>query len=551
MKRIIKLAAIAALAAAACTKAPDDQNYEPDGTLKRQGEVTLLASMENFSTKAVMPSSGYGIWKSGDEIAVRLDDGSFVNFALSGTGDTIRAFFKGEIPQGRTLGACAIYPASAINPANDGLVSANIPSEISDATFQGIMVASIGDSWEICFRHTLSCVSLTLSNFPPVGASIHLSEEGRSLSGDFVFEPSEVALVGITAPVGEGTLDYRLPKSSSKLNLNFFLPVAEYRNLSVEIFDKDGRSISCQPVLQAAFIAERASMKSLEKTLEDVEIVSDFITLNGVSWCKGNLQRNSSAVLEGWQAGWELAPEQWFSYNYELKANGSYSYDPAAATQMRFDLDEGHCNHFNFGGIEDPYTNATGSFAAPSGDFSISGKLFTDRECRNQTTDFGAAKYGDLAFWASCGQYRLPTLEEIESLKECDIQYGHILAPDGMKVWGLLFTEPADPQSPQFNSIDSEISSEQLENGLFLPCAGRRADSSVTVISFRTQGCYWTGGAVDKSFVASQSWASKAEGAEYEYSDILEFTQSGRSYGHVKGYAYDRRAGFCIRPVLN
>ena len=209
------------------------------------------------------------------------------------------------------------------------------------------------------------------------------------------------------------------------------------------------------------------------------------------------------------------------------------------------------CNHFNFGGIEDLYINATGSFAAPSGDFSISGKLFTDRECRNQTTDFGAAKYGDLAFWASCGQYRLPTLEEIESLKECDIQYGHILAPDGMKVWGLLFTEPADPQSPQFNSIDSEISSEQLENGLFLPCAGRRADSSVTVISFRTQGCYWTGGAVDKSFVASQSWASKAEGAEYEYSDILEFTQSGRSYGHVKGYAYDRRAGFCIRPVLN
>ena len=61
MKRIIKLAAIAALAAAACTKAPDDQNYEPDGTLKRQGEVTLLASMENFSTKAVMPSSGYGL----------------------------------------------------------------------------------------------------------------------------------------------------------------------------------------------------------------------------------------------------------------------------------------------------------------------------------------------------------------------------------------------------------------------------------------------------------------------------------------------------------
>lgn len=551
MKRIIKLAAIAALAAAACTKAPDDQNYEPDGTLKRQGEVTLLASMENFSTKAVMPSSGYGIWKSGDEIAVRLDDGSFVNFAISGTGDTVRAFFKGEVPQGRMLGDCAIYPASAVKGVTDDKVQVNIPSELSSESFQGVMVAEIKDSWEILFRQTLSCVSLTLNNFPPAAGSFALREEGRSLSGDFQFNPLEASLSGITAPTGEGKVECKLSKAASRMNVNLFLPVAEYRNLSVEIFDKDGRAISLQPVLQSSFIAERASVKLLERTLEDVEIVSDFITLRGVSWCKGNLQRNVSAAAEGWQAGWELAPNQWFSYNYDLRENGNYSYDPAAATQMRFDLDEEHCNHFNFGGIKEPFTNSTESFAAPSGDFSISGKLFTDRACTNVTEDFGSACYGDLAFWASKGQYRLPTLEEIESLRECDIQYGHVLTPDGMKVWGLYYTEALDPENPQFNGLDTEISSEQLEKGLFLPCAGRRADSSVTVISFRTQGAYWTGGAVDKSFVASQSWASKAQGEEYEYSDILEFTQSGRSYGHLKGYAYDRRAGFCIRPVLN
>ncbi len=551
MKRIVFFAAIAAMAVTACTKTPDDQKYEPDSQLKRQGEVTLLASMEDFSTKALMPSSGYGIWKSGDEIAVRLDDGSFVNFTLSGTGDTVRAFFKGEIPQGRTLGDCAIYPASAIKSSKDGTVTVNIPAELSSENFSGIMVATIGDSWEICFRQTLSCISLTLSNFPPVAASFSLGEEGRSLSGDFTFDPFEAALAGISSPVGEGRVDYHLSKSFSKLNVNLFLPVAEYRRLAVRIFDKDGREISEQSVLQSSLIAERAMMKSIEKTLDDVEIVSDFITLRGVSWCKGNLQRNSSAAVEGWQPGWELAAQQWFSYNYDLKANGSYTYDPAAATQMRFDVDQDHCNHFNFGGIEEPYTNATGSFAAPAGDFSISGRLFTDRECSQATDDFGAAKFGDLAYWASKGQYRLPTLEEIETLKECDIQYGHVLTPDGMKVWGLYFSEPANPSEPKFDGLDVEITQELLEKGLFLPCAGRRADSSVTVISFRTQGCYWTGGAVDKSFVASQSWASKAQGAEYEYSDILEFTQSGRSYGHLKGYAYDRRAGFCIRPVLN
>lgn len=552
MKHKVLYAALAAVAVLSCTKAPDEEKYDPDTTLKHQGEVTLMASIEDFSTKAYMPSSGYGVWKTGDEIAVRMDDGSYVTFTLSGTGETVRAFFKGEIPQGRTLGDCAVYPASAVKSVNpDGTVTAEIPQAYNADEFKGIMVAAIEDSWEICFRQMLSSVLVTLENFPVSAGSFMLREEGRSLTGDFRFDPHDALVSGISAPVGDGCIEYVLSKSSAKLGCNVFLPVAEYRKLSVKIFDKNGRTISEQPLLQNPFIAERAAITSIEKTLEVVEGPDDIVTLRGVPWCKCNLQRNAGAAAEGWQAGWELASEPWFTYNYDLKENGKYKYDENAAAQMRFDIDNDHCNHFNFGGIAEPFTKETESFAAPSGDLSISGKMFTDRVCTQETADFAAAAYGDLAYWASKGQYRLPTLEEIETLKECDVQYGHCTAPDGMKIWGLLYTEPADPANPAYNSVDIQITEAMLKDGLFLPCAGRRADSSVTVISYRTQGVYWTGGAVDKSFVSGMSWASSAAGAEYEYSDILEFTDKVRTYGHTKGYAYDRKAGFCIRPVLN
>lgn len=549
MKRIFSILAVM-LALASCKNKEDI--FEVDDTLHRTGKVTLLASIEDFSTKAEMPATGHGAWKRDDMIAVQVSDGSFVEFRLDGTGDTKRAKFTGEIPEGLQLGSYAVYPADAVSYGN-GKVSLGLPAERDyvENKFDGLMVARIGETWEIELKQMLSFVNVNFGNFPNGGSRLVLSEPGMRLSGNIEVELDNLIENGIRLQAGEGTLSYNLPSAGSKFSMQILLPVGEYRSLNAEILDKNGEVISSKELFTIPFNAERSAMKSIGCELEAVtRDVPDAIVLRGVVWMKGNLQRNSNAKNEGFQDGWEIAPAQWFNRNYDLKANGSYTYDPNAATQMRFDIDQNFCNHFNFGGIKEPYTNAAASMATPSGNLNICGKMYTDQACTNETSDFAAAAFGDLAYWASKGNYRLPTAEELATLGECDTQYGHYIAPDGIKIWGLLFTEPATEGSPVFNSIEIQITDEMLDKGLFLPLAGRRADSSVTVISFRTQGCYWSGNAVDKGFVSGMSWASNASGAEYEYSDFLEVLSSKATVGHVKGYAYDRRAGFLIRPVL-
>jgi hypothetical protein len=51
-------------------------------------------------------------------------------------------------------------------------------------------------------------------------------------------------------------------------------------------------------------------------------------------------------------------------------------------------------------------------------DIDISGKMFTDKEMTQETTDFSKAKYGDIVYWATRGKWRLPRQSELEALTQ-------------------------------------------------------------------------------------------------------------------------------------
>ena len=111
MKKII-FALAAALLAVACTN--KEEEFAPDTTLYRSGTVNLCASIEDLTTRMVIDLAGHGLWSEGDKIAVACSDGSFVEFVLNGTGDTKRAIFTGNIPEGKTLGRLASEAASIL-----------------------------------------------------------------------------------------------------------------------------------------------------------------------------------------------------------------------------------------------------------------------------------------------------------------------------------------------------------------------------------------------------------------------------------------------------
>ena len=176
MKKIF-YALFAVVLTVACT--PENQEYQPDTTLYRTGTVNLCASIEEIQTRMVMDLTGRSLWSEGDRIAVSCDDGSFVEFELNGIGETKRAIFTGEIPQGKTLGSVAVWPATAVVGMEGNNLTLKTPTEYStdNIAYDGIMVANISDSWEITFRHVMSRPTFKISGVPSYTSYIVLEAE--------------------------------------------------------------------------------------------------------------------------------------------------------------------------------------------------------------------------------------------------------------------------------------------------------------------------------------------------------------------------------------
>ena len=556
MKKYIIIFAILAAALSSCTRAAVFEQYNQDTTLYRTGDVTLLCSIEDFSSKATVDANGHGLWKKNDTILVFTTKGTAVKFALDGTGDTKRAIFKGTIPPGETLGTAAMYPADAfVSYSGDKLV-VKTPAEYEkeDDRFYGVMVASIADSFEICFQQLFSYVNFVITSFPANASTLVLEEQGRSIAGEFIVDPATVATTGITASKGSSTIAVHLDKAQTSFTRMLPLPVATYKELSAKALDAEGKELTSTPVLMTSLDLSRGALKSVACEMPKV-VIDGTILLNGVYWAKGNLLRDASASAEeGFREGWKLTDEQWYNVGYDLKVSttstGTYRYDGSNGSDFRYNVNQNLCDHFNFGGIKkdagyifDSYDRS--DVMNNNATFSICGKMYTDANGVNATDDFEAAKFGDIAYWASNGQYRMPTTEEFTALKACDYICGHYTEPvSGMKIWGILFTEPVVPGVPNHVYGDAELTAQQLEQGLFLPLCGRHTDSNVMVIQYRQYGFYWTGDAVAKSET------TMTNGDEYQYAWTMYLYNNGTEIKNCRGAAFDRRAGFSIRPVL-
>lgn len=557
MKRNIIYVIIVALAAVSCLKTTAIGSYDQDTTLYRTGEVTLLCSIEDFATKAEVNANGHGLWKRNDTILVFTSQGTPVKFGLDGTGDTKRALFKGTIPEGETLGSSAIFPCDAFVRYDGGNIIVRIPEEYNqeDTSFHGVMVASISDSFAITFQQLFAYVNLSFTHFPAKAASLVLEENGRSIAGEFSVNPATVAATGVTACKGESAVAVNVVQSLTSFSFLLPLPVATYKNLKATVYDADGNEMVSKDMLQAGFDLSRGSMKSISCEMPRV-VIDGTILLNGIYWAQGNLLRDNTVPAgNGFREGWCLAPQQWYNVGYDLKVSttstGTYTYDGSNSADFRYNMNQNLCDHFNFGGIRknagyifDSYDSA--DVMNNNNDFSICGKMYIDANGVEPTDDFEAAKFGDIAYWASNGQYRMPTVDEFNALKACDYVCGHYTDPvSGMKIWGICFTEPVTPGVPDHKYGDAELTAEQISKGLFLPLCGRHTDSNVMVIQYRMYGYYWTGDAVSKS------QTTMTNGDEYQYAWTMYLYNNGTEIKNCRGAAYDRRAGFSIRPVLN
>ena len=193
----------------------------------------------------------------------------------------------------------------------------------------------------------------------------------------------------------------------------------------------------------------------------------DYVEVCGVKWAKGNLTYDASSLGdEGFQTGWKLADEQWKTV-----------FLGHSSTAESHPIDNSHLDHFNWGVVGDSVLDPTKRSLAPNrlGTVEIMGKVYID-DCvteYNQADKFDNPNitYGDLAYWASRGRYKLPTVEHYNALiDEASQQYGYYLATPTDSVYGVLFTTPVGQRAVSFSP--RAISQAEIDKGLFLPLNG-------------------------------------------------------------------------------
>ena len=82
-------------------------------------------------------------------------------------------------------------------------------------------------------------------------------------------------------------------------------------------------------------------------------------------------------------------------------------------------------------------------------------------------------------------------------VNEASSQYGSYKIAEGKVITGILFTDPAEGESPSHNDTEVEFTADDIAKGLFLPKAGRRYNKTdLTVNNQGTQGVYWLSEAI-------------------------------------------------------
>ena len=222
-----------------------------------------------------------------------------------------------------------------------------------------------------------------------------------------------------------------------------------------------------------------ATPEYIEQTYEPIE---GTVNVAGIYWALGNLEYEKDTTTEGFAAGWKIAPTQYHHFNIGKSGDiDRDSFDKSA--------------HFNFGGISDAfswcYDSALHIAATTVSD--ISGKMYTDATCATATTNYADAKFGDIAFWASKGKYRMPTDAEYDKLYKDACYIAATYTEGANTISGKYFYNPGVGEIAGEKEGTKTLTDDDLTTGLFLPYSGRGYNNNnLKIYKVNTQCVYRT-----------------------------------------------------------
>lgn len=219
-----------------------------------------------------------------------------------------------------------------------------------------------------------------------------------------------------------------------------------------------------------------------------------YIEIGGVKWGKYNLQYTPGSNAEGWTGGYHLAANPW-DYYY---SDGSL---PVLSTGSDAETDAIKSDHFRWGDISKAHN------------YGYDAKLHYDKtvgDIKGHITN--SNEFGDLPYYASQHNWRLPSPEDFEDLMKNTTEYvgyyndgtkkiyGALFVPDGVAHgWVVNKNNSKHKRSNQTGTIPEnqlrEFTKEFINKGVFFPAAGSYVDYSNGAPIMYTagrQGLYWT-----------------------------------------------------------
>ena len=257
-----------------------------------------------------------------------------------------------------------------------------------------------------------------------------------------------------------------------------------------------------------------------------------YIQIGGVKWGKYNLQYTPNSKTVGWKDGYHLAKNPW-DYFYTQSS-------PMTQQQSVRDVDDNSkFDHFRWGDISYAYDY---SYNSPDVVQHYDGSTGSILKKNNNG-------YGDLPYYASNGNWRLPTKKDYEDLMSHTAQYIGYYSDGTNDILGVLFVpNPTDRSeigytvtkdgktnrvsnskavvnklykpgwADNYKAADSKLikfTKEDLDKGIFFPAAGWYYPDSKKLQNPGRQGTYWTADAVNSTQAVSFAFTFDAQQATF------------------------------------
>lgn len=260
-----------------------------------------------------------------------------------------------------------------------------------------------------------------------------------------------------------------------------------------EVYTSDNKSYT-YTVTASDWNTKTAKVYPITVAVKEFTPNPPYVEVEGVKWGKYNLQYTPGSNADGWTGGYHLAANPW-DYYY---SDGSL---PVLSTGSDAETDAIKSDHFRWGDISKAHN------------YGSDAKLHYDKtvgDIKRQITT--PNEFGDLPYYASQQNWRLPSPEDFENLMRNTTEYvgyykdgtnkiyGALFVPDGVAHgWVVKKNNSKYKQSNQTGSISAselrEFTKEFINKGVFFPAAGSYVDYSNGAPIMYTagrQGLYWT-----------------------------------------------------------